>query len=291
MNPVKSDESAISFDHGSDPNFLAYYEEASLSEATLQRFRSVRDKSLALLAARGCGTTRLRVADIGCGAGTQSILWAELGHSVTGLDVNAPLVDVARRRAAERGLAVDFRVGTATALPLQDAAVDVCLLPELLEHVADWQSCLREAARSLAPGGLLYLSTTNALCPIQDEFNLPLYSWYPGFAKRYCERLAVTTRPALANYAKYPAVNWFTFYGLRDYLAPLGFECLDRFDMIDVNTVRVPLRALVTGARSIGPARFFGHVLTRGTVLFAIKTGPAVKGIDGAQASDRAAEN
>ena len=100
MNPVKSDESAISFDHGSDPNFLAYYEKASLSEATLQRFRNVRDKSLALLAARGCDTTRLRVADIGCGAGTQSILWAELGHSVTGLDVNAPLVDVARRRAA-----------------------------------------------------------------------------------------------------------------------------------------------------------------------------------------------
>ena len=76
--------------------------------------------------------------------------------------------------------------------------MDVCLLPELLEHVADWQSCLKEAPRVLRSGGLLYLSTTNVLRPRQEEFNLPLYSWYPGPLKRYCERLAMTTRPALA---------------------------------------------------------------------------------------------
>ena len=260
--------------------FLAYYEEASLSETTLQRSRTIRDKALTLLAARGRDTAHLRVADIGCGAGTQSLLWAELGHSVLGLDVNSPLIEVARRRAAERGVSVDFRVGTAIALPLEDSSVDVCLLPELLEHVADWETCLREAARSLDAGGLLYLSTTNVLCPIQSEFNLPLYSWYPGFAKRYCERLAVTTRPSLANYAKYPAVNWFTFYGLRDYLAPLGFDCLDRFDMIDLDHVRAPLRLLLKMARAIAPARFFGHVLTRGTALFAIKTRPSATETD-----------
>ena len=141
MNPTPLHENAAPFDHGSDPNFLAYYEEASLSEATLQRFRTIRDKALVLLAARGRDTTHLRVADIGCGAGTQSTLWAELGHSVTGLDVNAPLVEIAQRRAAERGLSVDFRVGTATALPLDNSSVDVCLLPELLEHVADWEAC------------------------------------------------------------------------------------------------------------------------------------------------------
>lgn len=100
MNSIHPQENSSSFDHGSDPAFLAYYEEASLSEATLQRFRTVRDKSLALLASLGRDTAHLRVADIGCGAGAQSLLWAELGHSVTGLDVNAPLVD--RRGAAAR---------------------------------------------------------------------------------------------------------------------------------------------------------------------------------------------
>jgi 2-polyprenyl-3-methyl-5-hydroxy-6-metoxy-1,4-benzoquinol methylase len=272
MNSTQSHDNRSSLDHGSDPHFLAYYEEASLSEATLQRFRTIRNKSLALLAAHGHDMAHLRVADIGCGAGTQSFLWAELGHSVFGLDVNAPLIEVAQRRAAERGLPVDFRVGTATALPLEDSSVDVCLLPELLEHVPDWEACLREAARSLDVGGLLYVSTTNVLCPVQSEFNLPLYSWYPGFAKRHYEWLAVTTRPAVANYAKYPAVNWFTFYRLRNYLAPLGFKCLDRFDMIDLHKVRPLMRPFLRMARSIGAARFLGHVLTPSTTVFAVKT-------------------
>ncbi len=272
MSSNESRERSAPLDHRSDPNFLAYYEEASRSDATVQRFRTIRDKSLNLLAARGRATSHLRVADIGCGAGTQSLLWAELGHSVFGLDVSGPLIEVAQKRAAERALMIDFNIGTATALPLQDGAVDVCLLPELLEHVSDWQTCLREAVRVLDAGGLLYLSTTNTLCPVQSEFNLPCYSWYPGFIKRYCERLAVTTRPALANYATYPAVNWFNFYRLRDFLAPFGLECLDRFDMIDPSRVRAPQRAVVKLARAVRPVRFLGHVLTPGVAVFAVKT-------------------
>lgn len=260
-------------DHASDPNFVAYYEEASLSAATLQRFRTVRDKALVLLAARGRATKQLRVADIGCGAGTQSLLWAELGHSVSALDINAPLIEIAQQRAAERDLPIEFHVGSATALPMADASTDVCLLPELLEHVADWQACLREAARILDAGGLLYLSTTNALCPVQNEFNLPLYGWYPRWMKRRYERLAVTTRPELANYATYPAVNWFTFYKLRDFLQPLGFECLDRFEMIDLQRAPRWLQLLVRAARAFPPARLLGHVLTEGTALFAIRKG------------------
>ena len=288
MNSIQSQNDPTSLDHSSDPHFLAYYEEASLSEATLQRFRNIRDKSLALFAAHGHDVAHLRVADIGCGAGTQAFLWAELGHFVVGLDVNAPLVEVARRRAAERGLQVDFRVGTATALPLADSSVDVCLLPELLEHVPDWQACLREATRSLDVGGLLYVSTTNVLCPVQSEFNLPLYSWYPSFVKRRYERLAATTRPALANYAKYPAVNWFTFYGLRDYLAPLGFKCLDRFDMMDLERVRAPMRPVVRMARAMAPVRFLGHLLTPSTSVFAVKMASTANERSAALVQDRA---
>jgi hypothetical protein len=42
----------------------------------------------------------------------------------------------------------------------------------------------------------------------QEEFNLPLYSWYPWRLKRHFEAVAVTTRPALANFARYSAVNF-----------------------------------------------------------------------------------
>ena len=124
---------------------------------------------------------------------------------------------------------------------------------------------------SVRPGGLLYLSTTNVLCPKQQEFNLPLYSWYPGPLKRYCERLAVTTHPALANYAKYPAVHWFSFYQLRDFLAPLGLRCLDRFDLIDTTGRSLPARAVVRLLRAVPLLRFLGHVATPSTYLVAGK--------------------
>src|SRR6185436_9781775 len=98
-------------------------------------------------------------ADIGCGAGTQSRLWAKRGHRVFGLDVNGPLIQLARERAREAGYNINFEVGTATALPWLDQSIDVCIMPELLEHVSDWNSCIKEAARVVRPGGLLYLST------------------------------------------------------------------------------------------------------------------------------------
>jgi 2-polyprenyl-6-hydroxyphenyl methylase/3-demethylubiquinone-9 3-methyltransferase len=214
----------------------------------------------------------LDVADIGCGAGTQCRLWAERGHRVFGLDVNEPLIRLAEKRAAEQGVNIKFEVGTATALPWADQTMDVCLVPELLEHVADWQSCVKEAARVLRPGGLLYLSTTNILCPKQQEFNLLLYSWYPGPLKRYCERLAVTTRPAIANYAKYPAVHWFSFYGLRDFLEPLGFRCLDRFDLIDIAEKGGFAQFMVTVLRGIPLLRFLGQMATPSTYLVAVKS-------------------
>lgn len=259
------------WDHSSDLSFVAYYEQESASEETIQRFTLVRDKALKLLAARDRASTSLKVVDIGCGAGTQSRIWAMLGHLVYGLDVNAHLVELARRRACENGLEIVFEVGTATQLPYSDSSMDIALLPELLEHVANWQDCLKEAMRILKPGGMLFLSTTNWLCPIQQEYTLPMYSWYPGFLKRKYERLAITTRPEIANHCTYPAVNWFSFYSLANYLNERGFHCMDRFDSVETDGKGLLRRIVVNLIRRIPLLRFCGHVLTPGSIIFAVK--------------------
>jgi 2-polyprenyl-6-hydroxyphenyl methylase/3-demethylubiquinone-9 3-methyltransferase len=261
-----------SIDHSTHEQFYDYYAKASQSEKSLQRFRSVRECVLRIASEKGLKTHELEVADIGCGAGTQTRLWAELGHRVHGLDVNQPLLDLARERLGKEGYTVDFQLGSATKLPWADVSMDVCLLLELLEHVAEWQDCLQECARILRPGGILFLTTSSKLCPKQQEFNLPFYSWYPETLKRYFEKLAVTTHPQLANYAKYPAVNWFSFYSLRDFLAPFGFYCLDRFDITDLPTKRAWVRGILTCIRLSPPLRWLGHVATAGTTIAAIKT-------------------
>jgi 2-polyprenyl-6-hydroxyphenyl methylase/3-demethylubiquinone-9 3-methyltransferase len=260
---------AVVSEHLTHEKFYSYYAAQSQDEQTQARFRVIRDIVLRVLRRR---RGVYEVVDIGCGAGTQSALWAQAGHVVHGLDISQELVELARRRATEAGFSIDFRVGTATDLPWAEASMDVCLVPELLEHVQDWRRCLDEFARILKPGGVLFLSTDNKLCPKQEEFNLPLYSWYPARFKRYCERLAVTTRPQLVNYARFPAINWFTYFGLRDELAIRRFRAMDRFDVIDLERAGTVKRLVVGAIRRFAPLRWFAHALTPYTLIVAIRS-------------------
>lgn len=263
------------WDHTSREEFYEYYARESQSEESLRRFRSVRETVLrfANRDGRAAGPS-LDMLDIGSGAGTQCLIWAELGHRVHGLDVNQPLVDLARKRAESNGYRIDFRIGSASDLPWDDRSMDVCLVLELLEHVEEWEACMREFDRVLRPGGILFLTTTNRLCPLQHEFNLPLYGWYPASVKRRCVVLSKTTKPELANYATYPAVNWFSYYDLLARLQKDGYRCYDRFDLMDLSKKGVLTKGIVKTIREVPVARFLAHVATSGTILLAMKGNP-----------------
>lgn len=112
------------------------------------------------------------MADLGCGAGTRSMVWSQLEHRVHGLDTSEELIALGQERADRADLKIDFRVGTVTDLPWEDENMDVCLSIQLLEHVADWSRCLDECARVLRRGGALFLTTTNYLCLSQQEFRV-----------------------------------------------------------------------------------------------------------------------
>lgn len=260
------------YDTGTHPAFYRYYEHESGGEAARERFRSIKRTLERVLR---CDGARLSVADVGCGAGTQSCIWAADGHEVHGADINEALIGLARERAGAAGLAVAFEVASATALPWQDACMDVCIAPELLEHVEDWEGCIAELVRVLRPGGALYISTSNRLCPRQEEFVLPGYSWYPVWIKRRVLALARGSWPELAGYATYPAVHWFTFYQLRDHLAAKGLQSQDRFDLIDP-AARGRLARLAVGlVKRHAWLRWVGHVLTPYTVILAVKPAAA----------------
>ena len=136
------------------------------------------------------------------------------------------------------------------------------------------KTACREFARVVQPGGVLFLATSNKLCPVQNEFRLPLYSWYPGPIKRWCERLAVTSQPWLANYATYPATNWFTFNQLRRELDQLGFDSMDRFDITDMSSKGVFARAILTVIRSVPPIRWLAQFTTPTSNVLAVKRQP-----------------
>ncbi len=97
-----------------------------------------------------------RVIDLGCGTGTLSVLLAELGYGVTGLDVSPRMLDRAVQKAARRGVDVRFTVGDA-AWPDVAERFDVVLCRHVLWALPDVASALSRWAALLEESGLLVL--------------------------------------------------------------------------------------------------------------------------------------
>jgi SAM-dependent methyltransferase len=94
-----------------------------------------------------------RVADLGCGTGTLSLLLADEGYDVTGVDVSPEMLARARRKAP----GVDFREGDAGDPPLPRAAFDVVLSRHVLWAVPDPERAFGRWVDLLAPDGRLVL--------------------------------------------------------------------------------------------------------------------------------------
>ncbi|MDG4826728.1 methyltransferase domain-containing protein [Asanoa sp. WMMD1127] len=92
--------------------------------------------------------------DAACGTGRLSERLAGLGHDVIGVDSSPDMLARARARLPE----ADFRSGELTALPVDDASVDLVTCALALTHVADLGPVFAEFARVLRPGGHLVVS-------------------------------------------------------------------------------------------------------------------------------------
>jgi ubiquinone/menaquinone biosynthesis C-methylase UbiE len=95
------------------------------------------------------------VLDLGCGTGSLSLLAAEQGHRVTGVDASPAMVDRARAKLAGRDAA--FLVGDAAAPPVGEQRFDVVLVRHVLWALPDPGRALRHWRGLLRPGGRLVL--------------------------------------------------------------------------------------------------------------------------------------
>ena len=100
-----------------------------------------------------------RALDVGCGAGLLCEPLARLGAAVTGVDAAPENIKAARDHAHGAGLAINYRAGELADLALGRFDLVTCM--EVLEHVADKPAFIAALAASVAPGGLLILSTPN----------------------------------------------------------------------------------------------------------------------------------
>ncbi|HKF76440.1 MAG TPA: methyltransferase domain-containing protein [Candidatus Dormibacteraeota bacterium] len=103
----------------------------------------------------------LRVLDVGCGTGFLALLLAEAGHRVVGVDLSEPMLAVARREAAARGLRLELATADAEdpppALGRFDAVVSRHLLwtlPHPDRAIRVWRERVTAGGRVLAVDGL-----------------------------------------------------------------------------------------------------------------------------------------
>ena len=102
------------------------------------------------------------VLDIGCGAGgiTLHLVERHGAAHATGFDVERPVIETARRKAAARGLGerVSFVQAPPGPLPFTDASFDVVFSKDALLHVPDKDALFVEIFRVLKPGGVFAAS-------------------------------------------------------------------------------------------------------------------------------------
>jgi SAM-dependent methyltransferase len=98
-----------------------------------------------------------RVADLGCGTGSLSLLLAQAGHDVHGIDLSPRMIEAAQAKAAVAGVAARFSVADAAAPPVEAGSVDVVLVRHVLWAFESPGDVLASWMALLAPGGRLLL--------------------------------------------------------------------------------------------------------------------------------------
>lgn len=127
----------------------------------LHRMNPLRTRWIGERIAARFGEGGVRLLDVGCGAGIASEVFARGGHAVTGIDAAPAAIQAARDHAAGGGLTVAYRVAETTALLADGETFQVVTALEVIEHVPDPGAFLRDLARLVAPGGLVFVSTIN----------------------------------------------------------------------------------------------------------------------------------
>lgn len=104
----------------------------------------------------------VNLLDIGCGGGLIAEPMARLGANVTAIDASEKNIAVAKLHAQKMGLEINYECTSAEQLAEnKNAAFDVVLALEIIEHIADINLFIKSISTLLKPNGIVILSTLN----------------------------------------------------------------------------------------------------------------------------------
>jgi ubiquinone/menaquinone biosynthesis C-methylase UbiE len=201
----------------------------------------------------------LRALDVGCGSGGLAIALAEAGAVVDAVEPDPIRLRWAQERIVGHGAAVALIAAKAERLPYPDNTFAVVTLDSVIEHVEDPALVVKQVARVLQPGGIVYVVSPNKLSlfnilrdPHYTMFGVVLLPRWLG--KLYVERVRRAARGYWVNVT--PTKRWivrrFASAGVElELLEPEGFEKLSE-PAVPIRNQTV--RRIALAARRLGLA-------------------------------------
>ncbi len=126
------------------------------------------------------GSERLKILDVGTGTGFLSILLAEMGHEVVGIDLSEMMISLCSKKAQEKDLQLDLRIGDAESIPFENECFDVVVSRWVLWTVLHPEKAITDWKRVLKPGGRAYAFDTPS---VEREANTIDKYFRPNLAK------------------------------------------------------------------------------------------------------------
>jgi SAM-dependent methyltransferase len=144
-------------------------------------------------------TAGAKVADIGCGHGSSTILMAQAFPSSTfvGSDYHEGSIQTARRRAQEAGVAERVRFETTPASSAAGESYDLATMFDCLHDMGDPVGASRQVREILAPDGTWMIVEPMAGDRVEDNFNPVGRSFY-GFSTFLCTPASLSQEVGLA---------------------------------------------------------------------------------------------
>lgn len=142
---------------------------AGYSRATRVSIRKERDRILRIIGSSVNLGRRLRVADIGTGAGLTAIQLALRGHEVTAVDNSPEMLDRARENASMAGADIEFILGDAQGPPLKKGSFDLVVSRNTVWNLTDPAGAYSAWKKLLLPGGSIVVIDGNYYLDLYNE--------------------------------------------------------------------------------------------------------------------------